>query len=241
MPRIRTIKPEAPQHRKVGALSDRAFRMWLVGITQADDEGRFVCEPSQMRLLAFGYHPEVSVEDAEAAIQEVTRTGLVRLYAVNGTRYAVFPSWKDHQKINRPSPSKLPSPPPLLEVLPVHSMTDHGALTEDSLRTHPGSDQDQEGIKDQGSEGIGGECRGEPSGVLRSASPREAASLRTPGLGNELPEAGKDNGTEVPEDRVLAVMAYLRTGAEAWTIPGNRYSPQVVTEAKRRLAEEASP
>lgn len=106
----------------------------------------------------------------------MARPGLIQLYTVNGTRYACFSSWKDHQRINRPTPSKLPAPPPFTS----SSMSRHGAITEPSVKTHAGS----EGIggEGKGSEGSGGECRGEPEGALRSAlaAPSAAAPLRAP-------------------------------------------------------------
>lgn len=173
MPRIRTIKPEALQHRKVGKLSDRAFRLWVAMLTQSDDEGRLVCDADQLRLIALGYFPRQGRSKVEAAIQEVAASGLVQLYTVNGTRYANFPSWKDHQRIDRPSKSKLP-PPPFDE----SSTNPQRVLDERS--TGIGSER----IKDQGSEGKGGERGGEPDGGLRSASPLEAASLRPPGNGD---------------------------------------------------------
>ncbi len=128
MARIRTIKPDALLHRKVGRLSHLGFRVWIGQITQADDEGRFIADASEIRARVFGYHPEVSIEDTEAAIQEVAADGLTRLYSVNGTRYGVFPSWGDHQKIDRPSPSRLPAPPSS----DATSLNHHGALDEGS-------------------------------------------------------------------------------------------------------------
>ncbi len=112
-PRIRSLKPEALQHRRVGPLTDAAFRVWVTLITQCDDEGRVICEPAQVRAWAFAYHPAVAVEDVEKTILEVADTGLIRLYhGPDGTRYAYFPSWNEHQKISHRTPSKLPAPPP---------------------------------------------------------------------------------------------------------------------------------
>src|SRR6266478_4836569 len=65
-PRIRSLKPEALQHRKVGRLSDRSFRLWLGLITQADDEGRMIWDPAQFRLLVFGYQ-EITTENVTVA------------------------------------------------------------------------------------------------------------------------------------------------------------------------------
>src|SRR5689334_7054025 len=111
MPRIRTIKPEAPQHPKIGRLSDAAFRLWVVMLTQADDDGRLPCDAGQLKLLTWGYYDDVTVAMTEGRIQEIARAGCVLLYEVAGVRYAWFPSWRDHQVINKKKDSKLPAPP----------------------------------------------------------------------------------------------------------------------------------
>ena len=111
MPRIRTLKPEALQHRKLGKASDRALRVWLALLTQADDEGRLVCDAEHLRVVAFAYHPRVSAQHVEAALRDVASLGgggLVTLYTVKDTRYACLPSWNEHQKISHPTPSSLP-------------------------------------------------------------------------------------------------------------------------------------
>lgn len=112
-PRIRTLKPEAPQHRKVGRLKDRAFRLWIVMITQADDEGRLIADAGQLRIQTFGYHQDVTERNVDEALREIAGTGLVVLYDVRGIRYAWFPSWSEHQRIHvrHFTPSKLPPPP----------------------------------------------------------------------------------------------------------------------------------
>ncbi len=145
-PRIRTIKPEALQHRKVGRLTDREFRLWVGMITQADDEGRLVADAGQLRAWFFGFWREVSEDDVETALAAIAGLELIRLYDVDGVRYASFPSWDDHQMINRPTPSRLPAPPL------------HGAFHEPSLSPHSGSDRIG---KDQiGKDTIGGEVLG---------------------------------------------------------------------------------
>jgi hypothetical protein len=142
MPRIRTLKPESLQHRKVGRLTDRQFRLWVGMITQADDEGRLVADAGQLRLLFFGYHPRVTETDVEQAMLALGAVGLIRLYTVAGVQYADLPSWHDHQVIDRPKPSKLP---PYDE-----SSSTRGSIDAPSAMSRGGS----EGI---GREGIGGD------------------------------------------------------------------------------------
>lgn len=111
VPRIRTLKPEHKAHRKVGLLSDRAYRLWVGLVTEADDEGRFIAEPSQLLASVFPYQRRLREAQVEGALGEIAATGLVGLYVVTGTRYGVFPSWPEHQRISHPVSSALPTPP----------------------------------------------------------------------------------------------------------------------------------
>jgi uncharacterized phage protein (TIGR02220 family) len=149
VPRIRTLKPEALQHRKVGRLSDRAFRLWITMLTQADDHGRLVADPNQLRLLAFGYHDKVHVQHVEAALEEIARWGLIRCYSQNGTQYVDFPSWMEHQKVCHPLESKLPAFSECSE----DSRNFKNLLDDSILARARGSDQGSDQgsrIKDQG-------------------------------------------------------------------------------------------
>ena len=154
MPRIRTLKPEHRQHRKVGPLSHIDYRLWVGMILEADDEGRLVCDARQLAALIFAYHQEVSREVIEASLNVLQELGLIRLYAQNGTRYADFPSWHDHQRIDHATASKLP-------------------LYDDSLKTLEDYKSPREssrgiGRDRKGSEGKGKELllpRGTPRGL----------------------------------------------------------------------------
>jgi hypothetical protein len=145
-PRIRTIKPEALQHRKVGRLSHLAFRLWVCCITQADDEGRMVWDAEQFRILAFGYQPDVSTEKTIMALSEITTAKLVRLYTVGDTDYIDIPSWREHQSIDRPTPSRHPA----FE----QSVNAPGALVEDSSRTRRELVRDRIGTERNGTDRI---------------------------------------------------------------------------------------
>jgi hypothetical protein len=143
MPRIRSLKPEHRQHRKVGPLSDREYRLWVGMICEADDQGRLVADPRQLRVLIFGYQ-QITDDDVEEAIQKLTKVGLIDLYEVDKVRYANFPSWHDHQRINRPTPSKLPAQSASVSgqgSLDESSVTPHRGLTEHSVMTHAGSER----------------------------------------------------------------------------------------------------
>lgn len=147
MPRIRTLKPEHRQHRKVGKLSDRTYRLWVGMLCEADDDGRLICDAEHLRVTVFGYHPRVSSQAVEGAVQELSGAGLIRTYTVEGVRYADFPSWEDHQVINKRRKSQLPDYP--------GKNAPTGTLPELDGSIPVGSERIG---RDQGSEGIGGEC-----------------------------------------------------------------------------------
>jgi len=168
MPRIRTLKPDHRLHRKVGTLSDATYRLWVGMILEADDEGRLVAEPEQLKALIFGLRPQNRRTDIERSLNELQALRLIHIYPQDGTRYAWFPSWKDHQRINRPSPSRLPPCPQELErmvkCVTDNSVSPHGALTEDSQRKGSGREW-----KGSGREGTG---EGMPQNDFQSALDR---------------------------------------------------------------------
>ncbi len=165
-PRIRSIKPEALQHRKVGRLSIWARWLWLAMITQSDDDGRLVADPGQLRLAAFGYDLDVNDVKVGELLGEIAATGLVKCYEVRNVPYAYFPSWKDHQRIDRPTPSKLPPPAGL------RSTRARRVLDEASTRTRGGS------------EGSGRERKGKDGGECEGREPGDVAGDNSKGKNN---------------------------------------------------------
>lgn len=116
MARIRSLKPEHKSHKKLGRRSDRAYRLWVALLTEADDEGRGIWDPDEMKRVAFSYQ-RVSVSKILEAMEELTstlpteRAPLVYLYQPAG-----FPllyqmhDWEDHQRVDNGTESKFPPP-----------------------------------------------------------------------------------------------------------------------------------
>jgi hypothetical protein len=107
MGRIRTIKPEFPQSETLGKVSRDARLTFAMLFTVADDDGRMSAPPRLLASLLFPYD-----DDAPALIEgwlaELEHVGCVRRYSVGGSSYLDIPRWKNHQKIDHPSPSRLP-------------------------------------------------------------------------------------------------------------------------------------
>ncbi|HXE02580.1 MAG TPA: hypothetical protein VN623_11595 [Hyphomicrobium sp.] len=109
--RIRTIKPETLSDPKAARLSDAAWRLWISSWTLADDLGQLPADPVWLSCQVFW----IDRRNCTPIIAELTASGLVRPYSVNGDPYLEIAGWKKHQKINRPSGARYPSPPTLTE------------------------------------------------------------------------------------------------------------------------------
>ncbi len=107
MARIRTLKPEFPQSETIGKLSREARLLFVLLWTIVDDEGRARAASRMLASLLYPYD-----DDAPSLIDgwmgELERHGCVRRYEVDGSSYLDIPNWLKHQKIDRPSTSKLP-------------------------------------------------------------------------------------------------------------------------------------
>ena len=111
MARIRTIKPEFWSSPEAMAMSRDARLLVLGLISAADDHGRFLASVPAIIGAVFPNDQDVTPAKLQRWLDEVTETGMVTIYEVRGVRYGVFPSWEKHQKVARPTPSRIPDPP----------------------------------------------------------------------------------------------------------------------------------
>jgi len=163
--RIRTLKPEHGQHRKIGPLSDRAFRVWVSGlVTQADDEGRLVVDPEEIRVKVFGYHPAVTTDDVVEAIGEVIQRRLLHVYEDEGQIIGQLHDWPDHQAVRKSShfkDSSLPCLSPSATIPPVFRQ--YSATVPQVFRPpRKGTEGKGTGTEGKGKEGS---LRGTTSGI----------------------------------------------------------------------------
>ena len=145
MPRIRTLKPEIWESEKLGRLSLLARLDFIGLISLADDQGRGRGEPSFLLARLHPYAGDVQLPAMKAAMDELRGAGLAVFYQVAGCSYYAIPTWTENQKIDRPSASKLPTPPEGKQAFAEDSTNLQRTLDEASpLDQGPGT-------KDQGS------------------------------------------------------------------------------------------
>ena len=142
MARIRTIKPEFPQSETIGALSRDARLLFIQLWTIVDDAGRVRAASRMLASLLYPYDDDAP-KLIDGWLDELERHDCVRRYQVDGASYLDIPNWLKHQKIDKPSASKIPefaahSPKP--RECSRKLVTDLGPRTKDL-----GKDLDKEG------------------------------------------------------------------------------------------------
>lgn len=129
MARIRSIKPDAFRSDTLSQVP-RGVRWTFAGLwTYLDDDGY---GRDNVRLIKAALYPldeDITVDTIADDLNQLEAIGSICRYEVDGKAYLHVPKspdrgW-DHQKINRPTPTKFPS-------CREHSVSPHGALTDDS-------------------------------------------------------------------------------------------------------------
>lgn len=116
MARIRTIKPEFWTDEKIVSLSPLA-RLLFIGMWNfVDDDGRGEFSPKRLEMQIL---PADSVDISEL-LGELRGENLIKVYSVDNKEYFEVCNFTKHQKVDKRSKSKHPSPPnsPELPQLP---------------------------------------------------------------------------------------------------------------------------
>lgn len=113
MARKRMIDPEFWSDEEVGHWSYEA-RLFYIGLWNfADDEGRFKAHSKLLKAQIFPYDNRLNIEKVK---KEVAKK--VQWYNDNGLQYGYIRNFLKYQRIDRPTPSKLPEPKQLNEASP---------------------------------------------------------------------------------------------------------------------------
>ncbi|MCZ7413119.1 hypothetical protein [Streptomyces sp. WMMC897] len=109
MARIRTIKPEFFTSLTIADLPLSA-RLTFIGLwTHVDDGGRCVDEPRLVRAAVWPLDDRTAAE-VEDDLRALHDASLIHRYEHAGRRYLAVTGWKEHQRIDKPRVSKIPSP-----------------------------------------------------------------------------------------------------------------------------------
>ncbi|HEV7960740.1 MAG TPA: hypothetical protein VGP01_06885 [Rhizomicrobium sp.] len=220
MGRIRTIKPEFPQSESIGRLSREARLLFLMLFTIADDEGRARASSRMLASLLYPYDDDAKSRIAEW-LGELERENCVELYEADGNAYLSIVSWLAHQRIDKPSRSRLPPAP-----------AGGGAHSPNPREVSPPEGNGVEGKGSDASDVPSDPCdfTDSPSGlrIASAATPTSPTSALTRARGREVttktheqyPEDFQAFWREYPTDALMS----KKRAFEQWRklVPGQR-------------------
>lgn len=199
--RIRTVKPEFWKHEGLSLLPEPTHMLAAALLNLADDEGYFNANPTLIKAECFPLRePSVSIQDS---LIQLAFEGYVQLGCTeNGRRYGWIRNFSEHQRVNRPTPSKIKC----LQIVWESSPTTHGLIIEDSLPERKGKERNMEQGREGMREGVtvdSGESPSPPESEQKKRSgKRKAETLLTEYLSTRKAEGKK------PFDDDSAVMKY---------------------------------
>lgn len=113
MPKTRTLEPEFWDDTVIDSLprDERLLAAAMITLL-ADDEGRFVAEPSVIKKRVFGVDDDLSIAAVEGMLNHLGQVWEnLKLYSVKGQRYGFLTNFQEKQGIRYIVRSKLPPPP----------------------------------------------------------------------------------------------------------------------------------
>ncbi len=157
MARIRCIKPEFPQSESMGNVSRDSRLTFILLWTIADDEGRLRGNSRMLASLLFPYDDDAP-SMIDGWLHELEKEGCIYRYKVDSQSYIEIRKWLIHQKIDKPSKSKIT---PFSEDCRI--LANPRESSSEDLRIKDQGSKDH-GV-DQGKDGNGSKdnCRGQAS------------------------------------------------------------------------------
>ena len=116
MGRIRTIKPDFHTNEALSSLPAEAHLLASGLLCYADDEGYFDANPKLVQAAVFPLRElQVGIVELMAMLLKIN---YITVSTVSGKRIGHVVTFKTHQRVNRPSPSRLKPHVQLTEISP---------------------------------------------------------------------------------------------------------------------------
>ncbi|MFF2121370.1 hypothetical protein ACFVXH_29035 [Kitasatospora sp. NPDC058184] len=112
MARIRSVKPETWVSETLAEVSIPAMVTFLGMTNHADDHGRHRDSAAIVYGLIWPMRDEINRSEVEDHLRQLASVGAICRYTgCDGRKYFHYPTWRKHQKIDKPSLSRLPACP----------------------------------------------------------------------------------------------------------------------------------
>ena len=110
MARKRIIDPEFWSDEEIGQWTCAGRLFYIACWNFADDAGVLKAHSSLLKSQIFPYDLRIDIEELKEMVSKK-----ILWYSVSGSQYGFVKNFLKHQRIDRPSPSKLPIPPQINE------------------------------------------------------------------------------------------------------------------------------
>lgn len=178
----------------MGRISRDARLCFIMLWTISDDAGRLRGNSRMLASLLFPYDDDAK-ELMPGWLDELEAEGCIRRYVVGKDSYIQIENWLAHQKVDKPSPSKIPAPDDA-----------YANSREDSRILPVGPRTKDQGPKDQGEDQLPAEPASQPTSSNRGT--------RLPADWQLTPELAQWSITERPGFPVMTEAAKFR---DYWT------------------------
>ena len=114
MARIRSVKPEFWDDRKLAKRTTRDARLLYIALWNlADEHARLNGDPQWIKGQVFPYDDDLDIPAVEALIKELAALQRVLMYEADGDPYLFLPKLAQHQRLEPEKVrSRIPDPPP---------------------------------------------------------------------------------------------------------------------------------
>lgn len=108
MARKRMIDPNIWQSEDFSKLSTLGKLVFIGLFSLADDEGKGRSNPVYLKSSLFPYEEGIRSADIDKTLSEIGSNMSVIFYTHDGSNYYNLYNWNEWQKIDKPTPSKIP-------------------------------------------------------------------------------------------------------------------------------------
>jgi hypothetical protein len=108
MPRIRTIKPDFWDDKKVASL-DIPVRLLFIGMWNfSDDYGTIDADPSWIKTRVFPRDEKLRISDVQSWLDALVNARMIEPFEYNNEAFFNIRTFNSHQKIDKPSKPSVP-------------------------------------------------------------------------------------------------------------------------------------
>jgi hypothetical protein len=111
MARIRSVKPETWSDQKLARLSRDARLLYISLWNFADEQGRMVGDPRQVKGMCLPMDDDLSPVEIDLLLDDLAKAGRVVRYLVDDEHFLFLPHLSKHQRLDTGQDSRFPEPP----------------------------------------------------------------------------------------------------------------------------------